>query len=58
MQFLWNNFNKWNACDLLPVWEIGAGVEQDEFWFVLLDERVEFAYASGFVCGKIFFART
>ncbi len=58
VEFLRNRFNKWNAGDLLPLGEVGTGVEQDEFGFILLDECVEFADALWFVCGEIFLAGT
>ena len=58
VEFLRNDFLKWNTGDLLPLGEIGAGVEKDELWFVRLNECMEFTDARGFVCGKIFFTCT
>ena len=58
MEFLRYDFFKWHTSNLLPVWEIGAGVEEDEFGFVLLDERMEFANALRLVCGEVFLSST
>ena len=58
VEFLWDHFLKGYFCDLLPVWEISTRIKEDELRFVFLNKCMEFADASGLVCGEIFLAST